>query len=809
MPGESQVVTFCVRPFGSLLAHATQQINAHREGVDPILASIYAEEAHLPPAPFLIHYHFATERQQKPNSQNSLSTRPPLGTPWHRSGRPDQPVRIMYLSAHVNAKYSLSEFQRRTCAPFSILDRRIMAYCAPQLAEFHHTVSKHLNGLALEEPNASIEAHSYRTEGPCGHCGVSWGTRLEELGQAFVVGKLESAIGYRLSEDKIHRIHDLLCYLIESLKSSGKWGERHHRLSFVLSENLVEMRALPLLTEKQRRTLYQWETIIDLLLIYFSPTNNSDSERSAHPYFLVPWRHAGVYRDSLCTDSVFTKEPHVNDLEILTFWKPEPKYLEAFAHLAHSPGKFCLGPQEDPNHLRMTSTIASRYARRQRGCVTDMFFDDPVSGLQAALCVVSAPRSLMVHGIWDRVAYPGNLIRRPKLVKLPPLHQKAIPALNLTTKNIDFSCRRLQIELQTMLDMDSLFFVEEYCSANSKRKSNLPETYPLSLRNYLQNVPPPGSGRFALCEVVDKEDQTLTVQEVTLTTYENDREFGIRTPQPQRSDIRVQHAGPFNIARPPGPRLLTLLWVFSSHMGWTVDDNQGTASVYVDRRILIGAQWLSISLMAAPLFWTLVARSARWIPTTPVDYPLEALPFHVETELRFLSEQECLQFAVGILVAWLLLGRHIERYTSRDFLRAMLEHLPSEEHINQGMLKRVKSGCGVGFQRLWDSVCPLFLQRAVFVPKWNRRTQEDLMKHIAFWRCTHGHVASSTFQALFGGGFVVCDSHDSHIHLGEVSWFTKVSVAILASLASFSASSPHFVLNLLAVFSSSISLVSS
>jgi hypothetical protein len=102
----------------------------------------------------------------------------------------------------------------------------------------------------------------------------------------------------------------------------------------------------------------------------------------------------------------------------------------------------------------------------------------------------------------------------------------------------------------------------------------------------------------------------------------------------------------------------------------------------------------------------------------------------------------------------------------------------------------------------------MFLQRAVFVPKWNRRSRDDLMKHIAFWRSTQGQVASTTFKALSGGGFVALDEHDTHIHLGDASRSTKIVLSILVSLASFSASSPHFFLNLLTVFSSSISLVS-
>jgi hypothetical protein len=370
--------------------------------------------------------------------------------------------------------------------------------------------------------------------------------------------------------------------------------------------------------------------------------------------------------------------------------------------------------------------------------------------------------------------------------------------------------RRLYLELQTNLDLESLSLVEPGCGINAVKPFDGMMTYPLSLRNFIWNVPPPGSGRFSLCEVVATESGRGLVQEVVLPNNPDSTQGGeILQSSSRRSDVHSFHAAGRHAIRPPGPRILHLLWILSAHMGWTVDDNQGAASVYVDRRILIGAQWLSISLMAAPLFWTLIARFARWIPATPVDYPLEALPFHVETELRYLSESECLCFALGILIFWLILGRHIERYTSRDFLRAMLEHSPAEHDVmNQGILTRLGSYVNLTCQRMWDSICPMFLQRAVFVPKWNRRSRDDLMKHIAFWRSTQGQVASTTFKALSGGGFVALDEHDTHIHLGDASRSTKIVLSILVSLASFSASSPHFFLNLLTVFSSSISLVS-
>ena len=66
----------------------------------------------------------------------------------------------------------------------------------------------------------------------------------------------------------------------------------------------------------------------------------------------------------------------------------------------------------------------------------------------------------------------------------------------------------------------------------------------------------------------------------------------------------------------------------------------------------------------------------------------------------------------------------------------------------------------------------------------------------------------SIFRAIGGQGLMVPDSCDGQIDIGEESSTRKLLVGIIVALGSFSASSPHFFLNLLTVFSCSISLVS-
>jgi hypothetical protein len=176
-------------------------------------------------------------------------------------------------------------------------------------------------------------------------------------------------------------------------------------------------------------------------------------------------------------------------------------------------------------------------------------------------------------------------------------------------------------------------------------------------------------------------------------------------------------------------------------------------------------------------------------------------------DVRFLTERECGYGSLLLFLAWLVLGRWIERYTSRDFFRTMLEHMPVEDRKNQSMITRIFSIVSRWSQRKWDAVCPLFLQRLVFTPQYNRRSQGDLLKHIAFWRSQDNREHRSIFRAVAGRGLVFFDNLDGQIDTGEESSSRKLLVGVLVALGSFSACSPHFFLNLLTVFSCSLSLV--
>jgi hypothetical protein len=660
-PGATQSVIFGVKPLASLFAHATHQLNAHREGVDEFWANVYTEEAHLPVAPFQIHYqhalvipcrhpeddshhryhqrsqHMQIHQTQIQEVENRATTNLNLISPWQHSSHVHQPLRTMHLSAHVNANYSLSEFRRSTLVPFDIrsYDQRSSTYCAPQLMVLHPSVWTQLENIDLELED-SIRAQAYRTESPCRICGISWGERLEELGQAYVVAKIECGLDKQKRDQIFQRIHLLLMTFLQHAEEDIPF-ERYLSVCYAIHKTLTAYRGAPWLSQRQQLVLLQWEALID----HMCQIRNEEVDTKDETVALRPWRHAGMYNNALCSDSVFSSkdvQPTTPDGDIL--WKEEPQYLEAFAHLAHNAGRFCLGPQEDPNHLRPQGH--DRFRRRQKGVVSDMFMDDPICGLQSALCVLYDPRSLLVHGIYDRVLYPGTIVRRPKLPCLPALAVGCCP-FEIKLESFIASPRTLAYyEIQNSLDLESLSFVDSMCGRQVEKK---PLFYPLSLLSYLQNIPPPGAGRFPFSTGIatDAAESVSHIQELRVDVEEfsdtssvgSTRDRGRVEDQEQNDMNNILGGRANNDAAAPRPRIVRYLWAMATYMGLTIEDNRGATSVYVDRRILIGAHWLSISLMTAPLFWTLIARLAMWVPTTPVDYKLEALPYIVETEMRY------------------------------------------------------------------------------------------------------------------------------------------------------------------------------
>ena len=762
-PGESALVVFGVRPLASLLAHSMHQLNAHREGVAEFWASVYTEEAHLPAAPFLIHYHFTSaipcqpagrrgsvkfpshsstasnddgnaihNRLSQPNTggfERSLVTSHSFSSasPWEQQQKADgrleprrQPLRTIYLSAHVNGNYPLYEFWRSTLVPFFDVpeerhqQRAMTVYCAPYLMERDPHIHSQLENLKLErQVNSSESNHPYfLTEAPCLSCQRRWGARTEELMQAHVLAQLECGIVKQRRDRLLQRIAHTLRHLVRLHVKSCRIGltegpgiaghceddesiEEHQlagqqRKLHTIMTRLVDFRGSPWMSQRQRQLLIRWEVVVDELYCLSSAISSSAASEgdSISGISRTPWRHAGVYPIELCTDSVFGKDEMslsqftVDDLldrmdgsnaSLYNLWKEEPAYLEGFAHLAHSPGRLCLGPQEDPNHLKQKLHLRkNRFNRQQNGFVSDMFMDDPICTLQSALCVLCDPSSLLVHGIYDRIPYPGTLVRRPKLYLLSRLDPESCAGVFAMDRPrfLHSAKRETYFQLQDALDMEAVALVDSWCLRGddfhlphgSNAISGL-TTYRISLNNYLMNIPAPGMGRFSLCTkqedgssggagITSRENTASNDCQIVELLFETSSNEAIRPNEVDERSVAGEADGTFgeqdnvpigvrnnnvfheNLLAPMrGPRALNLLWMMSAHFGWTVNDYDGS-SVFVDRRILIGSQWFSISLMTAPLFWTLFARYAQWIPAQPVDYTLEALPFDVDNEMR-------------------------------------------------------------------------------------------------------------------------------------------------------------------------------
>jgi hypothetical protein len=499
-------------------------------------------------------------------------------------------------------------------------------------------------------------------------------------------------------------------------------------------------------------------------------------------------------------------------------WKQEPHYLRAFAHLACHAGKFCLGQQEDPNHLEsMPSGVDARFFRRKSGESSDLFMDDAVICLQAAICILFDPRSLMVHGVFDRVVYPGNVVRRCRIPDLPPLDEESLPWLHqqyvASSPSPAVSAKELTFfQVQDSVDMECLLTVLSFCDGNGPVRVDSKAS---STIHFLLNFPPLGSGRFAFYQDPQTADETTcAVTEDPLwflakkhadviewKLHHESADDGESESATERSEVvnLAPNFGP-NIPVPRGPRVFNLLWFISAHLGWNIEDNQGHSPIFADRRILIAGHWLSISIMIIPLLSALLFRCIGWIPAKPMAYSLEALPFEVERKMSFLTESDCMVAAILVTVLWASLGRHAERYTNRTFVRALME-LPCIEREKQIDWRRQIS---VFVQRTWDSIVPLFFQRMVFLPQWNCIDHLSLMKKAACWRNSHHKDHRKVFQATAGLG--VDGEWNKDLGLTRDGLFSKILVGVAAAAVAFYAASPYFVLNLLCVCSSSISL---
>lgn len=929
--GQTVVITFGVRPLGSLVATAFDTINAQRyEGTEEWLKQVHDEEGPLPCVPFVLRYKFSSVIPCIP-ARGYISPHQPQPIPeepsihhvsfdydnddgekvtelypdvadvcwqqkqmidFHWSGGTGDPnnavavelheVRTIYLSAHVNASYPFAQFSADTLTPFNLgvnprektqQDQQyqqqeepqppMLYFAAPQLHEFYpKDVYPHLQNVQLETEVSHaghvVRNHRKRCRGSCCQC-TSWGARLEEMGQAFVKAQLENWLwqrrqtrllencvtivrsvhaNYQQQREQQSAVHDVDEYLTAAARAQ--------QVLFVVIQMLQRYRSVPFIDQRLRSVLTKHEIVADglygIYAIQLSGNQSSNDEK-------LPWRHSGNYHYQRCTDSIFCP------LQLLTNghenWeehtKDESDAMDPFRYLIQTPGKFNFGPQEDPNHLGEVTPFLNKNSNNthevgsgQQGSCADMFMDDPLRSLQCALITLSNPRSVINHGIYDRINYPGKVVRRPRFLKwrqsLKSNFDTASPLLGEYYKLQDClaidhvyrttSMRRYLRNVPPMgmgcfpLSIDD----GSYLAASSEPKeeksedeagSEVKEEPKLSRSKlgvvtqageYSNNVEHLAASRLGAISLPILRKETISVSRVSSHTHPPGTTTPLSTARPRPQPPLARDANIVNFVglrpRGRGPRLLNFVWSISAQLGWSVDDpGQTASSVFVSRQLLIGLQWLSLTLMAAPVFMSLCARCIHWVPCKPVDYRLEELPYPPASELRFLTELECGGVAVLLFVFWLFLGRWTERWTSRDFTRAMMENVTTPTKGASSFTERLIRR----YNQRWDSICPLFLQRLLYAPQWNTRGVGALVKHIAFWRSQDLREYSSVFPATAGRGIMFWNDRWDELDVKDES-SRKLLFSAFAAVGSFNSSTPYFWMNLLTVFSCSISL---
>lgn len=546
---------------------------------------------------------------------------------------------------------------------------------------------------------------------------LSWGPRLEEMGQAFVLARLEDWVWQKRQTSLIQNGMTIVRTLyneyrkqqdqsstknenaIAGQSNEPKDSESHRvavqtqRLLYVAQNMILRYRSAAYVTIQLRNVLARAEILSDYLY------GISMQQLTSPEALVTPWKKAGSFRHTTCTLSVFpplkSQKSSTDYLQWNELVKDEPKTMDQFRHLLHTPGRYNLGPQEDSNHPGELSRPLNGVADPlgQPASATDMFFDDPLQSFRCALITLRNPRSVLVHGIYDRVPYPGKVVRRPKIPRsaLRKGNGKSIGDAAMQAKGIFY-------HLQDALDLHHILLPSPLDTCRS-----------FSLRRYLRNIPPLGMARYPVCtdggfeprrqsqnrgrdfsairndevdnientgmlgpnELADEDFQTSScfrVVQLSLPKDPKSQSFATdeakdnsRTELPPNlpSDLIGDHRDePFAVGgfgmpnnrfvgvrnihgaapllRGPGPRLLNLLWAISAQLGWAVDDGSPAASsVTIKRELLIALQWLSLTLMAAPLFWTLVARASSWVPCRPVDYLVD-LPYQLtNNEMRY------------------------------------------------------------------------------------------------------------------------------------------------------------------------------
>ena len=166
---------------------------------------------------------------------------------------------------------------------------------------------------------------------------------------------------------------------------------------------------------------------------------------------------------------------------------------------------------------------------------------------------------------------------------------------------------------------------------------------------------------------------------------------------------------------------------------------------------------------------------------------------------RFWTSSECGIAAIIVFVLYFVLGRMCEREIGRSYERELTEASPYRKSAGNhrvGILSKIS----YYVSRYWDSTCPLFVQQHLYLSRWNRRSRSEVINQVVYLR-SKNCGSTSSFNASDGRGRMNVVSKRGLRARGQL-------VGLASFFLSFSACSPHFVVNSLTCFCCGLSYVS-
>ena len=681
-PGETIHLTLGVRTMGSLMSEAFDSIDCLREENPLFLNDVLSEESLLPQNGFAIRYIFMPFIPCTPNEKYRCNQAKWSGThgsslPEHRADmtrprddgminrvwanlRDEEDVRTIYISTHVHGKYSLDEFQSKTMVPFE-LQRNVgsdnknasvpMTFVAPLLQRKDPKMYHKIHDMELEMDSA-ILGYRYRTEKQCVCCGKDWGACSEHLGRAFVLRKAICLENLFARNRQMHHIVTLLretpAIYQSCLGVFNKGGEdaelalnRLQHILYAIHAIISNKRGDKILTKAQRKLLFTYILIENIICEKLTQIALHLAGETRYKEDLAMfWRLRGVYLSPRGSEHKHGEIIEIGGTMTIPeevakkYIKSEPSGLKKYRQYFHHLGMYELGKAEDPNH--------------QASIQYDLFKNSANLSLRAALSILHSPQSINNHGIYDLAAHPGTIVKsrfRDRSSFLPvstsgtECHAEVdnLASMLMIKRKRDFQngerlrqrrsgqCNNSFVVL-TFNDLDP---IGSQVMRPYERKHN---DYNISgLKNFTKKVPDPGCGRYPLSRLdFQAEGQPRDGTILPLAIEASNLVYEAVDQNGHRNIRRRVTAGILS--------RMNIVWTVCDALGWACVDDSSPGLILIDRRIVIATVWLSNSLVAFPLFWTLMARYALWISPYPSEYVLRDLVSSLHYSLEYVPQ---------------------------------------------------------------------------------------------------------------------------------------------------------------------------